>query len=85
MLAPKEEVIAEFYSKVNMTIEELEAWMDSDESKTAGTPEGVGQESGRKIIEILKKNPSKEHDKFVDVSIRTRYTRKDLVYSRVLG
>jgi hypothetical protein len=83
MLTPKEEVIAEFYSKVNMTVEELEAWMDSDESKTAGTPEGVGQESGRKIIEILKKNPSKEHDKFDDVSIRTRYTGKDLIHAYI--
>jgi hypothetical protein len=71
MLTSKEEVIVDFYSKVNMTVEELEAWVNSDESKTAGTPEGVGQESARKVIEILKKNPSKEQEKFDDVSIMT--------------
>lgn len=49
-----------------MTVEEIQAWLDNPQSKEAGT--GVGIESGHKIIEILKKNPSKDPELYDDVS-----------------
>lgn len=65
MVKSDEETITKFNEQVNMTVDELQAWMDSDESDKAGT--GVGQESGRKIIEILKKNPNKDPDGYDEV------------------
>ncbi|KAL6715815.1 hypothetical protein ACLMJK_006776 [Lecanora helva] len=56
----------EFNELVNMTVEELEDWLKLEESqdsgwgKADGSGESVGHESGRKIIEILKKNPKKD-------------------------
>ena len=61
----KDEVIAQFNEEVNMTVEELEAWLEDPKSAKAGT--GVGVESGHKIIEILKKNPTKDPEKYDDV------------------
>lgn len=52
------ETIEKFNEQVNMSVEELETWLDSDTSQQAGT--GVGHESGRKIVEILKKNPNRD-------------------------
>ena len=52
------ETIEKFNEQVNMSVEELQEWLDSDDSKKAGT--GVGEESGRKIVEILRKNPNKD-------------------------
>ncbi len=49
------EVIALFNEQVNMTVDELETWLDDPQSREAGT--GVGIESGRRIVEILRKNP----------------------------
>ncbi|KAI0066628.1 hypothetical protein BV25DRAFT_1796330 [Artomyces pyxidatus] len=49
------EVIALFHEQVNMTADEIEAWLEKPESHKAGT--GVGLESGRKIIDILRRNP----------------------------
>lgn len=66
MVKSDAETIAKFNEQVNMTIDELQAWMDSPESEKAGT--GVGQESGRRIIEILKKNPNKDPDGYDEVS-----------------
>ena len=66
MVKSKEEVIAEFNLQNNMTVEELQAWLDNPKSKEAGT--GVGLESGHKIIGILKKNPSKDPELYDDVS-----------------
>ncbi|KAF4947985.1 hypothetical protein FGADI_9980 [Fusarium gaditjirri] len=61
-----DEVIQEFNEVVNMTASELEKWLKSDDSNSAGWPkededgETVGHDSGRKIVEILKENPKKE-------------------------
>ncbi|KAH6955644.1 hypothetical protein BKA56DRAFT_467840, partial [Ilyonectria sp. MPI-CAGE-AT-0026] len=49
-----------------MTSSELEKWLKSDDSNSAGWPkeeengETVGHDSGRKIVEILKANPNKD-------------------------
>ncbi|KAI0297580.1 hypothetical protein B0F90DRAFT_880033 [Multifurca ochricompacta] len=56
------EVIALFNEQVNMTADELEAWLDNPQSRKAGT--GVGIESGRRIVEILLKNPNKNPDEY---------------------
>ena len=53
MVQSKEEVIAQFNEEVNMSVEELEAWLADPKSEKAGT--GVGIESGHKIVEILRK------------------------------
>lgn len=66
------QVIDEFNSYVNMSVSELEKWLKSDDSKSAGWTndggggESVGHNSGRQIIEILKANPDKTPDKYSD-------------------
>ena len=65
LMKSKEEVIAQFNEEVNMTMEELEAWLEDPKSEEAGT--GVGIESGHKIVEILKKNPAKDPEKYDEV------------------
>ncbi|EKM61681.1 uncharacterized protein PHACADRAFT_135566 [Phanerochaete carnosa HHB-10118-sp] len=67
MTKPKEEVIKEFNLLNNMTVEELQAWLDDPKSKAAGT--GAGFESGHRIVEILKKNPTKDPEKYDDEDI----------------
>lgn len=69
MVKSREEVIAEFHEDVNMTAEELEKWLEDPKSTKAGT--GVGIESGHKIIEILRKNPDKDPEKYDEVSNST--------------
>lgn len=68
MTKSDEEVLADFKEVINMTADELEAFLKTEESqgstgagwqKGDGSGESVGHESGRKIVEMLKKNPSK--------------------------
>lgn len=66
MVKPEAEVIKEFNETVNMEKEELEDWLNNPMSKQAGT--GVGLESGKKIVEILKRNPSKDPEGYEQVS-----------------
>lgn len=61
----KEEVIAQFNETVNMSAEELESWLSDPQSKKAGT--GVGLESGKRIKEILKKNPTMDPNGYDEV------------------
>jgi hypothetical protein len=61
------EVIALFNEQVNMTADELEAWLDGPRSREAGT--GVGIESGRRIVEILRQNPEKKPDRYHEVRL----------------
>lgn len=68
MVKSKEDVIAQFNEQVNMTAEELQKWLDNPESKKAGT--GVGVDSGHKIIEILKRNPGKDPEKYEEARLR---------------
>jgi len=60
MVKSDEQVIQEFDEAVNMTRKELEEWLQTNESKSVGQSDGGGEskghESGRKIVEILKKN-----------------------------
>lgn len=64
------EVIDIFNEQVNMTADELEAWLDDPRSRDAGT--GVGIESGRHVVEILRKNPERKPDRYDEVRASTR-------------
>lgn len=79
-----DEVIQEFNDLVNMTASELEKWLKSSDSNSAGWPkdseggESVGHDSGRKIVEILKANPQKKPDKYDDDQVE--HMRKVVSY-----
>ncbi|CZT12233.1 hypothetical protein WAI453_011580 [Rhynchosporium graminicola] len=66
MVKDNETVIKEFNELVNMTALELEKWLKSEDStgagwsKDDGSGETIGHDSGRKIVEILKKNPERD-------------------------
>ena len=83
------DVIADFNESVNMTAEELEAWLKSDDSNSAGWPkengngETVGHDSGRKIVEILKANPQKKPDGYTEEQVE--HMRKVVAYWYVLA
>ncbi|WYZ38321.1 hypothetical protein EsH8_III_000235 [Colletotrichum jinshuiense] len=88
MVKAQEEVISEFNEYVNMTAEELEAWLKSDDSNSAGWPkddaegggETVGHDSGRKIVEILQANPEKKEDEYTDEQVE--HMRKVVAYCK---
>lgn len=73
-----EQVIEEFNELVNMSVPELEKWLASESSQSAGWGnegggESVGHDSGRRIVDILKRNPKKDPSK---------YTEEDLEHMR---
>lgn len=80
------DVVKEFNEIVNMTASELEKWLKSDDSQSAGWPkenedgESVGHDSGRKIVEILKDNPKKEESKYTEDQIS--HMRKVVAYCK---
>ncbi|KAL2882215.1 hypothetical protein SGCOL_002483 [Colletotrichum sp. CLE4] len=88
MVKAKEEVISEFNEYVNMTAEDLESWLKSDDSNSAGWPkddaegdgESVGHDSGRKIVEILQANPDKKEDEYTDDQVE--HMRKVVAYCK---
>jgi hypothetical protein len=72
MAKSNEQVVQEFNEAVNMTRQELEDWLQTDESKSVGQSDGgesKGRKSGRKIVEILGKN-------------RTDYSSDDIEHMR---
>lgn len=79
-----QEVIKEFNELVNMTASELEKWLKSDDSNSAGWPketeggETVGHDSGRKIVEILNDNPKKDPKKYTEDQVT--HMRKVVAY-----
>lgn len=63
MALDKLRIAAEFRQLVNMTQAELSDWLDTQDSTRVGwkgpdgsRPESVGHASGRRIVEILKKD-----------------------------
>lgn len=70
MAKGREQIIEEFDEAVNMTRKELEDWLQTDESQSVGQSDGGGEskghESGRMIVEILKKNKSEYTDDDID-------------------
>ncbi|MCJ1361242.1 hypothetical protein MMC16_000340 [Acarospora aff. strigata] len=69
-----------------MSGEELEEWLQGEQSqgsgwsKSDGSGETVGHESGRKIIEILRKNPSKDPEEYDEEDIA--HMRKVVAYCK---
>ncbi|UNI17614.1 hypothetical protein JDV02_003945 [Purpureocillium takamizusanense] len=81
-------VVQEFNEVVNMTAQELEQWLKSDDSQSAGWPkddggddadgESVGHDSGRRIVEILESNPDKDPEKYTEDQVQ--HMRKVVSY-----
>ena len=56
-----------FYKAVNMTADEVEAWLRTRESKACGMTrpgerESVGRQSARRIVQILRRGPRGKSD-----------------------
>jgi hypothetical protein len=76
----RQQIIQEFDESVNMTPKELEEWLQTEESKSVGQSDGGGEskghESGRRIVEIRRKNKPDytdydvEHMKRVNAYVR---------------
>jgi hypothetical protein len=66
----RQKIIGEFDEAVNITPKELEEWLQTDESKSVGQSDGGGEskghESGRRIVEIKRKNKSDYTDDDVE-------------------
>jgi Protein of unknown function (DUF3140) len=66
----RQQVIEEFNDAVNMTPKELEEWLQTEESKSVGQSDGGGEskghESGRRIVDIKRKNKSDYTDDDVE-------------------
>src|ERR671916_629319 len=62
MADDRQRIIEEFEEAVNMSPKELEEWLQTDESKSVGQSDGGGESkghhSGRRIVEIRRKNSS---------------------------
>ncbi|KAI5247247.1 hypothetical protein E4T43_02136 [Aureobasidium subglaciale] len=86
MVKDNDTVIKEFNELVNMSPDQLKEWLGDEESAGAGWSkddgwgETVGHESGRKIIEILEKNPNKEPSKYDEGDIS--HMRKVVAYNK---
>lgn len=76
-----DQVIKEFNDLVNMSVSDLEAWLETEESQGSGWGEGdetVGHQSGTKIVDILKRNPKKDAGKYEDKDLE--HMRKVAAY-----
>ncbi|PQE13024.1 dna-binding protein [Rutstroemia sp. NJR-2017a BBW] len=86
MVKDDQTVIEEWDQLVNMTADELEAWLKEESSQSSGwskddgSGETIGHESGRKIIEILQKNPNKDPKKYDEDDIA--HMRKVVAYCK---
>jgi hypothetical protein len=58
MASDRDEVYGEFRDRVNMGPNELERWLDTEESRSVGegSGESKGHRSGRRIVEVLGKH-----------------------------
>ncbi|KEQ86165.1 hypothetical protein M438DRAFT_344552 [Aureobasidium pullulans EXF-150] len=86
MVKDNDTVIKEFNELVNMSPDQLKEWLGGEDSagagwsKDDGSGETVGHESGRKIIEILEKNPNKDPSKYEEDDIS--HMRKVVAYNK---
>ena len=79
------DVINEFNELVNMSAQELEKWLKSNDSTSSGWTNGqggetVGHNSGTKIVDILKRNPDKKKDKYTEDDLK--HMRKVVSYNK---
>ncbi|KAL9028223.1 MAG: hypothetical protein Q9196_003381 [Gyalolechia fulgens] len=76
----------EFNELVNMSSGELEEWLTEGQSKGSGwskddgSGETVGHESGRKIVNILNKNPNKDPGQYDEDDLQ--HMRKVVSYCK---
>ncbi|KAK9900808.1 hypothetical protein P389DRAFT_177513 [Cystobasidium minutum MCA 4210] len=68
-----------------MSASELEEWLKSEDSEGSGWTGGgdgetVGHSSGRHIVDILKRNPKKDADKYTDEDLQ--HMRKVVSYCK---
>jgi hypothetical protein len=70
MTDDRQQVIEDFDEAVNLTPRELEDWLRTEESQSVGQSDGGGEskghESGRRIVEIKRKNKSDYTDDDID-------------------
>ena len=69
MTDDRQQVIEDFDEAVNMAPKELEDWLQTEESRSVGQSDGgesKGHESGRRIVEIKRKNKSEYTDEDID-------------------
>ncbi|KAH8157680.1 hypothetical protein CIB48_g10561, partial [Xylaria polymorpha] len=75
MVKDTQTVIQELNNLVNMSAFDLEVWLKGEPSQSAGWSQGdesdetIGRESGRKIVEILKKTLSRDADHYDEEDI----------------
>jgi hypothetical protein len=79
----EEQVAAEFDKVVNMTAGELERWLETDESWSAGQKDGggesVGHASGRRIVELLRaKKADLDEDDYAHMNKVVGYVSRHL-------
>ncbi len=59
-------VIDEFRSSVNMTIKELQSWLQTEESESVGQKDGdsesIGHKSGKQIVKLLENKKDEYND-----------------------
>ncbi|WRT67390.1 uncharacterized protein IL334_004361 [Kwoniella shivajii] len=71
----EQDVIADFNEIVNMTADELETYLKTEGSETTGftkedgSGESIGHESGRKIVDILTRNPDQDPSKYTEEDV----------------
>ncbi|KAI0125123.1 hypothetical protein BJ170DRAFT_489075 [Xylariales sp. AK1849] len=91
MVKDEQTVIEEFNDIVNMSASDLEIWLKEESSESAGWSrddgsgetighERLGHRSGRKIVEILKKNPQKDSSKYDEDDVA--HMRKVVAYCK---
>ncbi|GFF30752.1 uncharacterized MFS-type transporter C1271.10c [Aspergillus udagawae] len=88
MVKDKNTVIEEFNDLVNMTPNELRSWLKEEQSQSSGwrgastsaSGETVGHESGRRIVDILEHNPSRDPSGYSDEDLE--HMRKVVSYCK---
>ncbi|QKG27041.1 DUF3140 domain-containing protein [Actinomadura verrucosospora] len=81
--AARDAVASEFGAAVNMTPKELEDWLDTDESRSAGQRrnggESTGHASGRRIVELMRAKRSDLSDQdYAHMNKVVGYVRRHL-------
>lgn len=79
----EDQVAAEFGKVVNMTAGELERWLETDESWSAGQKDGgresIGHASGRRIVELLRaKKADLDEDDYAHMNKVVGYVSRHL-------
>ena len=66
MTLDRARIAADFAAAVNMEADELEAWLETPESRRVGFSsdggESIGHASGRRIVSILRSGPADDED-----------------------